>query len=479
MWLAAQRAAVTLTALVTLGILTRTLPASDFGLVAAATALLPFAYLFADSATVTYLVQRSTANQLILSTAFWAAVGAGGILTIVLLGAAGPIAALLGQPQLDSIIRTLSVAVILGSLAAVPNAILKRRMAFRWLATRSVVGIAVGQVFAVMLALSGAGLWALVFQVIISQAVLCAMTWWAARWRPSFAFSKAELVSLVRFGAKIVTVELLAIGRLWAEVGLILTALGPSALGFLNIANRLIQTVTSLGAGTLLPVSTVTFAKIREDLPRLRRAYQVALRTSYGVSTPLFAMLALSAPVLVPLLFGSEWHESVPLVQILSVSAVFILAANLDLGFFYALGRPGTWLIYAVVVEALTILVVASVVDYGIVAVAIGVTAVSVCAAACRPLIVRRPLSTSVRDIIRPLRPVLVSASAATTMGAVVSATFPRSLPVAFVVAVATAVGGTYLLLLRVTGRDTMLDVVSSLPVHGRLHQFLAKVAGG
>jgi O-antigen/teichoic acid export membrane protein len=62
-----------------------------------------------------------------------------------------------------------------------------------------------------------------------------------------------------------------------------------------------------------------------------------------------------TAPELIPLLFGREWEQAVRPTQALAVAGIIVLGAMLDHGLFYGLGRPGTWLTYAVVVDGATV----------------------------------------------------------------------------------------------------------------------------
>ena len=121
--------------------------------------------------------------------------------------------------------------------------------------------------------------------------------------------------------------------------------------------------------------------------------------------SPLMILLVVTAPVLVPLLFGEQWQASVPPAQALAVAGIITLGAMLDHGLFYGLGRPGAWLAYAVVVDAATVATTAIAVRWGLVGVAVGFVLVAVLATVARWVLVGRVMGLAVRRSRGPSAP--------------------------------------------------------------------------
>ena len=112
LWLAAQKWVVRASGIVTLAVLTRTVLPQEFGVVAAAMAVIPLVYLLADLGFSTYLLQADELDQRSLSTAFWASVAAGAVLSAALLASAPLLATAFRIPELAPVLRTLVLAVI-------------------------------------------------------------------------------------------------------------------------------------------------------------------------------------------------------------------------------------------------------------------------------------------------------------------------------------------------------------------------------
>lgn len=388
MWSAGQRWVVRLTGFATALVLTRMLSPGDFGTVAIAMSLLPVIYLLADMGFSTYVVQAESVEQRMLSTAFWFTTGAGAALAGILALSAPVVAWGFDVPGAQQVVYALIPPVVLVTLTTVPMALLRRRMQFRALAVQSICAAFAGQAVAVIFALRGMGVWALIAQTIVNQCVVTVFAWHAAKWRPSAQFSVRTFREMAAFGGKVVGVEFIATTRALVENAIITASLGVTGLGYVNVAQRLMLLAQDVTAAAIVPVSTVVFAQVRSTADRLRSAYVQALGTSLAILIPGMVFLAVTAPALVPMLFGDQWGHSVAPSQILAVAGVFVLGAMLDHGLFYGTGKPGRWLVYAAAVDVATVATAAFSAPHGVVTWAFGFLGVAVLATVARwPLV--------------------------------------------------------------------------------------------
>ena len=58
-------------------------------------------------------------------------------------------------------------------------------------------------------------------------------------------------------------------------------------------------------------------------------------------------MVAVAAPLIIPIVFGDGWAQSGQVAQILALAGILVVGATLDHGLFYGLGKPGRWFVYA------------------------------------------------------------------------------------------------------------------------------------
>ena len=137
------------------------------------------------------------------------------------------------------------------------------------------------------------------------------------------------------------------------------------------------------------------------------------------LSLPL-TFIAVSAPRLVPLVFGPQWEESYPAAQILAIAGVLSVGAWLDHGLFYGLGRPGSWFWYALAIDALTLATTIGVVRWGIVAIAFGFLGVAAIATVVRLFLVSVAIGCRVRELLRPFGYLILVGAGAGGAGSIV-----------------------------------------------------------
>jgi O-antigen/teichoic acid export membrane protein len=464
LWLAAQKWAVRVSGFATLIVLTHEISPHDFGVVAAAMTVIPIVYLLSDLGFSTYLLQTDDIDQKSLSTAFWTSVAAALVLAGGLLAVAPLMASAFGIAKLDQVLRVLVLAVVPTVLAGVPLSLLRREMVFRPVALQALVAAVLGQVVAVVLALRGDGVWALVSQVVVTQWVIAVLAWLRARWVPALRLSPPRLRQMAVFGVRVSTVDLVATMRIWAEGWIVTVVLGPAALGLLNIGQRLVLVAQELVAASMVPVSTVVFARVRDSADRLRTTYLKALGVSYAVVSPVMILIVVTAPQLIPLLFGPGWGKSVAPAQALAVAGIIVLGAMLDHGLFYGLGRPGAWLAYAVVTDGATVATTAVAVHWGLVGVAVGFVVVAFVATIARWLLVSRMLGWTLSEVAQPFFSIAPITALSLVTGAFVIHVL-ASHPLVGVALAGVVTLLVYVVLLRVMARRIIDDALSILPV--------------
>ncbi|HET9828773.1 MAG TPA: oligosaccharide flippase family protein [Nocardioidaceae bacterium] len=446
--------------LVTLAILTRHLSPADFGIVAAATAYLPLLNLLADGGFSSYVLQATKVDQRVLSTAFWmnALMGLG--LAAVTVAAAPLLQMVLGVEDFAIMLQALAPAVIFSAITGTPAALLRRRLAFRAYAARHLFAAMASQVVAVVLVLSGAGVWALIAQFVTHSFVACITVWIAARWMPSRMFSRRQAAVMAAYGVRVVGADVIGVMRGWLENMILVSVVGPTGLGYWNIATRLAQVATDMTATTVVFVSSSVFARIKTDSERLAKAYLRAQSTVAAIAGLVMLALAVLSPLLLPLFFGPGWEPSIPLAQLYALANLFVLGAMLDRGLFLGTGRPGRWLGYAVATDATSVLGTAVAAPHGITAVAVTFLVVAVVATVARVFLVAGTVGIPISaPALSTTRLLAVGAFAALpTWGVMTVLADHAPAPLVLLAAGATMVV-TWLLLLRLVAPSVVSEV--------------------
>jgi PST family polysaccharide transporter len=153
-------------------------------------------------------------------------------------------------------------------------------------------------------------------------------------------FSVASARQLARFASQLSLIDVLAALIYNLDYLLVGYFLGSTALGLYSLAYKLPEAAL---IGTAYVFSTVllpTYVRLSGDLAQLRAGFLRAFHYIGLVLAPVAAGISVLAPVLVPLLFGDEWRDAVPVVQLLAISA-FVQGMLFTVGsVLVAAGRP-------------------------------------------------------------------------------------------------------------------------------------------
>ena len=231
--------------------------------------------------------------------------------------AAPLVAAWFEQPLVTELLRVQSLLYLAVPFCALPHAILSRRMDFRRPAQVRLAAALAGAGTALTGALSGLGVWTLVFApmaMLLTEAI--GMTWAArAPIRPSFRFAGAGHIA--GFGGVMTATQIFWFVQSQADVMIAGRVLDPHSLGVYTTGLFFAQL---LAAKFVPPINEVAYAAYARQQDVGPAALLATIRLVMLVALPAYAGLAVVAPVLVPVLLGEKWLGIVPLLPILAIA---------------------------------------------------------------------------------------------------------------------------------------------------------------
>jgi len=294
-WSTVENGGLALISFVSLIVYLRLLSASDFGLYAAALALVEVLGVIVTMLFHNALVQRPEITERHYDTAFCATL----VLSLVMALACWAGAAVCGtaaSPERRGRARLdgAGVSMLGGECDARRPA--TPRSSVRSLAMRSLIGRVVGGGIGIAAAFRGAGLWSLVLQQILIAAISSAILWMSAVRRPRLRFACAEFRQLIGFGTLSVSALLLStsIRRIYTLIASVL--LGVEAAGYLNLSFRVVDVFWAIAATAVSQVALPMLAGLQANPARFKRAYQFSTQFS----------------CLVPVPCSSDWRPSRP-----------------------------------------------------------------------------------------------------------------------------------------------------------------------
>jgi O-antigen/teichoic acid export membrane protein len=300
-------------------ILARFLVPADFGMFNLANVVIGSVVMFSDIGGATFLIYHTENLDAYFPTAFWINLGASTFLGLGVAAASPWVARFYGRPQLVPILYILAVGLWLQAATNVHRNLLRRDLRFRTLALLDSVTSLAMFFSALLLAWRGFGVWSFVLSTVAANAVGLGLLLFAFPRLPAWEFSRDAVRAMVPFSGWYVSyavvwqimfnVDNLIVGKL----------LGMEALGIYSVAYSYATMPVTFISTTL---ATVVFA----ELPRLYKVpdqfwatFRQASVLLSGLVCPIAAALFVSAPDLIPLLFGPRWIAAVFPFQVIAV----------------------------------------------------------------------------------------------------------------------------------------------------------------
>ncbi|HEU4736217.1 MAG TPA: oligosaccharide flippase family protein [Solirubrobacterales bacterium] len=388
-------------------VLARLIVPAEFGHAAIALILVPLAAILTFEGFGSALVQRKEVQHEHLETATLASIAAGIALSAAAYFGAPLVAAPLFGEQTSDLIQLASPMFVIAALSAVPRSMLWRELEFREVSLIETGSMAFGAIVAVGLALAGLEASAIVFGALAAGLLSSALFMtierpYLPRWHGR------QLREIVGFGAPASGAGLLHVAITNVDYTILAARLSASQVGFYWRAFQLGVVYQDKISGIMMKLAFPVYSRTK-DLAQLTRLHERATRVHAATVVPLLAILIVTAPVLIPWLFGSQWQPSVLPTQILAVAGM--IAAVLT-GFpqvLLAAGKPQALMRFNLVLLAVYVGVVFATVERGIVAVSIAVVAVYVGQlVVVYAVLLRRVVGIPVGQMITDLAPAVV-----------------------------------------------------------------------
>lgn len=364
LWAVSNMGVTTVLSALAFAFTSRVLGPAEFGAVALAASVVAICASVVPTAFGEALIQRGDLRPDHLNSVFWLATGVGVAVFIALVAGAPLAARLTGQPIIAVILPVLAIRVPFEAMAAVPNAVISRRMDFRSFALRSMLASLIASSLCIVLLLLGFAIWALVISQLTGSLVAAIASMMAARWRPGRLVSLGAIRDLRRFGLYAMGGRVLNDARV--DQFLVGAIIGPAALGLYLFAIRICRMIMDLTGNALVAVSNVLFASLQTEVVKRREAFLTASFGAAAVSLPLFGGCLAVAPTAVPLIFGEHWTPAIFVLQALSLSGMITSVGVIQSALIRNLQAPGWWFWYQSSGQGLTWLLIVLLAPFGI-----------------------------------------------------------------------------------------------------------------
>jgi len=396
---------------------------------------------------------EETATAVLICGIAWSCV-----MAAILWGASGYIARIYEAPLLRDLLAMTALALVIRSVTVVHSAFLFRELRMRAKMVPDVVRGLTKGVVSIVLAVSGFGVWALVFGYVASALAATLALMIVRPWRPTRMPDRDSIRYVLGYGSHLIGAETINATPRILDNLLIGKILGPAALGLYALAFRIpelgIKSFTTVTGSVLHPV----MSGIQGDRAELKTYYYAALRYCALIMFGTGAAVAVLSDPLVRVLYAPRWYGMIAPMQLIAISFAIGTLNMVPGNLLKAVRRTDLMFRVSMINLPFFVVLIWLAVPHGITAVAGAQVILSVIQLAPTYWITKRVTDINARDTFAALVPGLSCAAVASVaVLALLQLDLP---PAAHLVLGAGAFAAVYLGMLRAVAPEVIAMIV-------------------
>ena len=393
-------------------IVARELMPEDFGVMAIMTFFTSVALAIVDSGFSQALIRKESPSDSDYRTVLYFNLAMSVVLYGVLVAVAYPVAMLYDAPVIWTIAPVLFLVLPINALCVVQTVMFTREFRFALLSKVVFVASLVSGVVAVVMAVMGWGIWALVAQRLLMMGIKALAFWSIRRWRSDAPLSLASLRAMAPFSLRLLATDLIA--SVYNNVAQLFIGKihNTSMLGYYSQAQKLKDLPV---ISTVQAVQGVTFpalSQIKDDDTKFSAGYlRISEMLAFVVFPLMLGMVAVAEDMFL-LLLGDKWMPTVPYFEILALSGLFYPLGVVSYNVLKSRSDGAVIVRLEVVKRIIQTLILAVTIPMGVTAVAWGVTAMAAVEWLLNTATAMRYLSCDFGALLRRIMPSMALAIA-------------------------------------------------------------------
>lgn len=393
-------------------IVARELMPEDFGVMAIMTFFTSVALAIVDSGFSQALIRKESPSDSDYRTVLYFNLAMSVVLYGVLVAVAYPVAMLYDAPVIWTIAPVLFLVLPINALCVVQTVMFTREFRFALLSKVVFVASLVSGVVAVVMAIMGWGIWALVAQRLLMMGIKALAFWSIRRWRSDAPLSLASLRAMAPFSLRLLATDLIA--SVYNNVAQLFIGKihNTSMLGYYSQAQKLKDLPV---ISTVQAVQGVTFpalSQIKDDDTKFSAGYLRISEMLAFVLFPLMLGMVAVAEDMFLLLLGDKWMPTVPYFEILALSGLFYPLGVVSYNVLKSRSDGAVIVRLEIVKRIIQTLILAVTIPMGVTAVAWGVTAMAAVEWLLNTATAMRYLSCDFGALLRRMMPSMALAIA-------------------------------------------------------------------
>ncbi|EKD27721.1 MAG: polysaccharide biosynthesis protein [uncultured bacterium] len=323
-------------------LIARILSPADYGLVGISGIYMLLASFINDMGIGAAIIQKKDITEEEVETIYSFSL----ILSLVLAGftllIAKPYADFFNEPKIAELLRVYSITFILSSATSIQLNLLTRDMKFKEMAYFEVISRIISILSGYFSAVTGFGVWTLVVQHIVFQAVSFICQFQACRQMPGkISFGRIKKIfPLIKFGLNVMTSKIMFYFYRNIDLFLIGKFIGKDFLGSYSLAGTLADKPFEKLISVLNKVFFPFFSKVKDDKENVKNFFLKKFKLEILLIVPIFAGISLISKDIILVFLGEKWKDAILPLQIISAVGIFRFIDNIASTIAISLGYP-------------------------------------------------------------------------------------------------------------------------------------------
>ena len=303
-------------------ILMNIVAAEDYGLVGSLAVFVAFSSILIDSGFGRALLNRKDLTQTDYTTVFYFNISLSFVLYLLFFFTAPLLGKMFHAPAITSVVRILFLSLIFNAFGLIHQTILTKKANFKGLTQVNTLSLLFSDVVAVVMAIAGYGVWALVTQTLLYAFFRSLFLWVYSPWRPIARFSRKSLGTFFAFSNKLLSASVISTTVNNIYPSLIAAFYPMSQVAYFNQAKKYQDIPFLTLANTFRTVAMLILSEINEQTERLKRVVSKIIKSIAFLSFPIGLTMIVIAEPTFHLLFKEKWLAAVPYFQILTFAGM-------------------------------------------------------------------------------------------------------------------------------------------------------------
>ncbi|EGP5462109.1 lipopolysaccharide biosynthesis protein, partial [Enterococcus faecium] len=258
-------------------VLARLLIPSEFGVVINITIITSFADILTDGGFQKYIIQReflsNKEKEQVINVAFWTNFLLSIFVYTWIFLFRSPLAQLLGNERLASIIPIASIQVILTSFTSIQIGILRRDFKFKSLFINRIITTAIPLFITIPLALLNFSYWSIIIGNIFSLVISSIILFIQSNWRPKIYYSIRQLKEMFGFSSWTQLESLFIWLTQWSDSFFVGKFMNSYFLGIYKTSMSTVSSILQLISSSTVPAMFSGLARVQNDETKFNNIY--------------------------------------------------------------------------------------------------------------------------------------------------------------------------------------------------------------